>query len=101
MTFLLSPKNFLAVFSVITKECNCVNALAALPCKNGSVNMLKNEGSTYLPLAKTDLSPSVNNRDTGPSLVRQVLATPGISALMAGPITPGVDEWVKTYVSYF
>ena len=46
---LYADTNFFSVFSVITSEYNCVNAVFALPCTNGSVNMLNKEGSAYLP----------------------------------------------------
>src|SRR4029077_6286358 len=37
---LSSPKNFFAIFSEITTECNCAKAFAALPWTKGTVNIL-------------------------------------------------------------
>ena len=53
-------------------------SVPAFPCTKGNVNMLKKEGSAYLPDAFTDLSPMVNKNEVPPSVVRQVFAIPGI-----------------------
>src|ERR1700749_1898261 len=96
ITFFVLPKNFFAVFSVMTNDRVCENAEVALPCIKGKVNILNTDVSTYLPAAKNDRSPFANNKEAVPSLVRHVLATPGNSSFMAGPIPPGVDDSVKT-----
>src|ERR1700761_2546538 len=94
-TFTAVPKNFIAVFWVMTSECSCAKAEEALPSTKGSVNMLNMDASAYLPPAKTDLSPTANKNEVNPSETRQVLAMPGMSACIAGPSTPGVEECVK------
>jgi len=60
------------------------------------VNKLKMDASAYLPDAKNDLSPLVNNKEVSPSDVRQILAIPGNSPFIAGPRGAGVEECVKT-----
>src|ERR1035438_7311189 len=91
-----SPKNFLAVLSVITIACNWEKATLGLPCTNGNENMLKNEGSAYLPDALTALSPMVHKREISHSVVRQVFAIPAREVCIASDIGPAVEECVKT-----
>src|SRR5258705_6148322 len=77
-------------------EYNCAKAVLGLPCTKGNENMLNREGSTYFPDAYIGLLSMENKSLVSFSDMRQVLAMPGISACMAGPITPGVDPCVNT-----
>src|SRR5207249_10469915 len=98
--FASSPKNFFAVDCVITIECNCLKAVARLPCTNGNVNMLNKELSAYLPDAYIDLSPMLNNDFISSSDTRQVFITPGISLFISAYMGLGVDQFVKVLPAY-